>query len=863
MKLIKDTIFEYIEEHSEDYPDGIITTELANKLNIQRSNLSSSLNQLVREGKLKKVNTKPVKFFLNKENASVSAFNYLIGDKDILSNSIKLAKAAMMYPDNGLATLITGELGTGKSYYAKLMYQFGVDEGILSSDAKLVEIDGKDYSEATPTDELSSFLRSIFEQSKKDFILIENFEFLSPSHRRMVLSYTEQKTHDFYLVCTMTGSVKQFSSDFKFPIVISLPTIEERSIRERLELITHFMKDEAVRLNMPIRINADILRSLMLYPCSGNIKQLKNDIRLACATAYLNVVDTESDTLTLYMRDFSPSVRKGFIHYPDYREEIEKEINTDFNYIISPKGIEREEVCLKHPKNHSIYQLINNRMTTLKEQKIEQSVIYDTISQELGEDFQEVLTEVGKNYIEKEAVIKVAGEKLTKYVETFLLDCSHKLGKIYSAEFLSALTLHLSAAINRPHAPTGINQITLEDIKEKYNKEYVLSSNFIAELNHHFSLHLEENEAIFVTMFLIQANHKPSEKSVQILVAMHGTTASSIKMVIDSLITSKNIHSFDLVLDKPLDLVYESLKSKILNIDQGKGIILIYDMGSIKSMAETISKETGVKIKNVVVPVTLVALEAARTIEEFDNIDEAFESTVSIVESSFQLNDRLYHRLSAQKAIVTLCMTGQGAAYTMKDYIEKNLDTEDIDIIALAIADRKKLTKELNQLRQNYQLICIVGTYNPKIIGTPFISASQLYQTRIEQLPQLLNSDENVDNVAMDYSEIYRYLKEQQPSINIPLLKRVLPKVLNKIKKLDPNFSQSQEVGLFLHLSSLISHLQQGEKYPKIPNVDKIITANKHLYYQLKDICLELEEEFEIVIPEAEYANMIRVIKEF
>ena len=38
-----------------------------------------------------------------------------------------------------------------------------------------------------------------------------------------------------------------------------------------------------------------------------------------------------------------------------------------------------------------------------------------------------------------------------------------------------------------------------------------------------------------------------------------------------------------------MDDAYEDLKEQIIKIDQGKGIILIYDMGSIRTMAESIA----------------------------------------------------------------------------------------------------------------------------------------------------------------------------------------------------------------------------------------------------------------------------------
>ena len=41
----------------------------------------------------------------------------------------------------------------------------------------------------------------------------------------------------------------------------------------------------------------------------------------------------------------------------------------------------------------------------------------------------------------------------------------------------------------------------------------------------------------------------------------------------------------------------EEIKDLIMKIDKGQGVIVIYDMGSIKTMLETIEEETNIKIR--------------------------------------------------------------------------------------------------------------------------------------------------------------------------------------------------------------------------------------------------------------------------
>lgn len=92
------------------------TKELASHLNIQRSNLSAILNELVRENKLEKIAGRPVLYKIhNKLDEDDSIFNQLIGFNGSLAKSIQDIKSTLLYPGKKPVILLSGESGTGKS----------------------------------------------------------------------------------------------------------------------------------------------------------------------------------------------------------------------------------------------------------------------------------------------------------------------------------------------------------------------------------------------------------------------------------------------------------------------------------------------------------------------------------------------------------------------------------------------------------------------------------------------------------------------------------------------------------------------------------------------------------------------------
>ena len=152
-------IYEYISGKTEKFNRenleekiGFSAAEISQSLNILRNNVSMELNELLRRDKIIKIKSRPVLYvdnvclerILNKklpvgpievknlselffEKNKISKeecpFDKLIGAQTSLKNQIEQAKAAILYPPNGLHTLIVGQTGVGKTLFANMMYK--------------------------------------------------------------------------------------------------------------------------------------------------------------------------------------------------------------------------------------------------------------------------------------------------------------------------------------------------------------------------------------------------------------------------------------------------------------------------------------------------------------------------------------------------------------------------------------------------------------------------------------------------------------------------------------------------------------------------------------------------------------------
>jgi transcriptional regulatory protein LevR len=180
-------------------------------------------------------------------------------------------------------------------------------------------------------------------------------------------------------------------------------------------------------------------------------------------------------------------------------------------------------------------------------------------------------------------------------------------------------------------------------------------------------------------------------------------------------------------------------------------------------------------------------------------------------------------------------------------------------VIPLAISQRDKLLKEVIELQRTYRIHTFVGTYDPKLLGIPFISIGKIFENSREDLDRILMF-EPVKSNAIDYSEVYKYFEEQFKYVSVPKLKTILPDVLDEFGVLYP-MSEDQRVGLFMHLACLIERLLDGNAVVENSEKSKIIGVFKDEYNSTRKLLGRLEKSFNIIIDDNEIATIIMIIK--
>lgn len=658
---------------------GITSNEIANRLELDRSNVSKDLNKLVSLGKAIKVKSRPVLFFdlktlesnfsiklnhfnfetigdfykiLAKENIKKNPnFNNLIGYKGSLKDAIKKAEAAVLYPPKGLTTLITGETGVGKTLFVESMYEYATQKKILKPESPFIVFNCADYA-----DNQQLLLSHLFGHKKGSFTgavdegigLVEAADngilFLDEVHRlsskgQEMLFYlmdkgtyrklgeveSSHKVNLRIIMATTEEPSKVMLDTFlrRIPVHIHLPALRQKQWEEKLSLIQLFIDQECKKINRIIRVNKDVMKILLNHEFSGNIGQMKSDLQFVCANAFVDSISDgggevllktshlptemlndleglENREVEIYSLpeslEFSPD--KKFI-----RNQIQQFDFSDYQKI-------RDSFLLMEKPNSSL--LTNepldnalNRYTSSVERMIKEND--NTVqSMFLDEDIYKIVKNSLLGFVEIGS-IELFSKILTHHIMIVLTNSDHNHQKISELHMKQTESLEI-----------------IEMIVEKINKE----------IKHLKNVNLAYIDLKLIEYLLFNLMKEKSEPSVGLLIVMHGnSTARSMAETVNQLLSIEDVKAIDMTLESKVSEIYERTKDKVKEMDKGLGVIILADMGSIKSFEKKLSSELLTEVKVIDMVSTPIVLEAARL---------ALSRKLNLSELVSELNQILY-----------------------------------------------------------------------------------------------------------------------------------------------------------------------------------------------------------------------------
>ena len=671
----KEKVWEYLKTVLPNAPQGVTTSKVAMDLDLVRTNASKELNVLVKEGKLAKTATRPVKYFFadqaqpaialaskekkakdqapkiankDQKDHQDDIFDHLIGRTSSLKNQIEQAKAAILYPPHGLNVLITGPTGSGKTYFANAMNQFACNQGVISN-PRLTTFNCADYAHNPQLlmSHLFGYVKGAFTGANEDqegliqkadggILFLDEVHRLPPEGQEMIfylmdhgtysrLGETDKAHHaNLRLICATTEDPESsLLATFvrRIPIVVQMPSFNSRTMRERFGLLKQMLLIEANRIHKKIYFDEDVARSLIGSVTYGNVGQLKSNVQLVCAQGFLNNIQ-EQDAIYLHFDQLSPNIKEGLSRLANDREQFgDLAKMMDPQMVVAPDdsaALINDEDNYELPYN--LYEIIGDKAALLSKEGLDQEAINNFIMTDINVHLKGFYSD---KHLERDQ------DGLYEIVDQDVVDLTNRLKQILkdagyqiSTNFLYAMSLHISSFIKRVESGKPLRKVAPNMISmvQDYPQEFEYAKLVKDEIENHYHLPVPDSELYYLAVLLISLQAEKQNGKVGIVVAAHGnSTASSMVQVVDQLLNPDNLTAFDMSLDMSPQEALKGIEEKVRQVDSGNGVILLVDMGSLSTFDEKISEHTGIKVKSVDMVTTALVLETARKTSLIDS----------------------------------------------------------------------------------------------------------------------------------------------------------------------------------------------------------------------------------------------------
>lgn len=881
---------------------------ISNKLKLSRNLISQYLNELYASCKFVKINTRPVIFYdiatienqynlklTQREFKSVEElkkslivknpkdFEKLIGYNESLRTIVNQCKATISYPPDGLPLLLHGPTGTGKSFMAQLTYEYAVNNGLIEKDKKFLIVNCSEYANNPEllTANLFGHKKGAFTGADRDnpglIKLAEDgvlfmdevhclnakcqeklFLFMDKGIYHMVgdnKNWYKSKVHLIFATTENPEEVLLKTLLRRIPMIIKIPSLEDRGSDEKLQLIYNMFLKEENKIKKSIFISSLVYDVLLKTNFVGNIGALENCIQASCVNAFFKS-QQDKNKLEIHAYDLPENLLEGY-------EKANRKLNiSSANKIISIYELKsfiktKREILDLNDK------IIDN-FETLKDKKVAFDEFLENSFANLNKYYDSIV------FNEKKA--STSELYSSTIMQSIFEIVYYKYGiKFYNNDII-IISNYLEDYTKNNYEFNDWNKHNLKNVNELYeylekhmHREFCISNEILQNI--HINMDIKPDlmvSIIFILTIKMLNNQYDLNKNIGVIIAHGYSTASSMANAANKLLNQYIFDSIDMPLDVTTGTIINKLNNYLNKVEGYEQVVLLVDMGSLEEIYKGIQFNTNSNIAIMNNVNTKLALEVGEGIKNNLPLEEILETAKRNNEYKYQI---IKNRLK-EKVILCSCASGIGTAEKLRSIIEKSLP-KDTPIKVLTYNYNTLIEKRLNDdFFEKYNIICIVGTLNPYIDEIKFIPIEDLI---LDETLDYLNlyfedflSKEEINifkqNILINFS-----LSNIMNNLTILNPARLLEQVADALDKLQEllniKLNNTTCVGLYVHICCLIERLITKQTVESYADIDKFISEHLAFIKSVKNAFNRVEKYYRVNITTEEIAYMYDYIK--
>ncbi|EOL42940.1 sigma 54-interacting transcriptional regulator [Enterococcus caccae] len=912
--MLKEKLLDYLKNQTsffnpENVSDIFSASDIAVKFSIKRNTASHYLNQLADEGILVKVNTRPVYFFhkktfelqnypltnsfyqnlleIEKEkpifDKKIDFFQNVIGNRGSLAQTIEQLKMAAFYPNGGLPLLLTGESGTGKSYLVQLLYQFCLANDLLTSEAPFITVNCAQYADNPEllTSHLFGHVKGaftgadtekigVFEAAADGFLFLDEVHRLSAEGQEKLFTFLDQgiiykmgeSKHPIAVNCRLAfATTEEVSSTFlttflrRIPVQIKIPALNERTQAERKQLIIRSFFEEQQTILKSLLISPQVIKILENRSYKGNVGELKNLIKIITAKSFTSNHEKTQIPITLHSLPNYLLTENHEITFSEAESLLRIDGQSSLEYLLEESEPEQKRIIQSYEKILLTY--VNNQS------EINASV--GLISKEIDYLFDYLLFET-KREQQHEMLLFI-----TQHVRQML----EKIESAYQISFNGSLVYAISHYLFQRRYVEWLPEVEmvqlietlLLDIKAKLPNSYRYAEQILNLVKTSLDIEVSSMDRIILSVYIDNLGYTKETSYPKAVIVAHGyATASSIANVANRMLNELLFQSFDMPLDVTPKKIAEKLMQYIERNDTSNGLIILFDMGSLKEIHRYFSKETTSSIILMNNVTTSLAIAVGEGIQRQQQLGEIPTNAISSHRYQWEI---IKPETKKEKIILTTCATGIGTAVQISNLLEKSLpDTTSVKFIPC----------EFRQLRDPvafekafslYEVLGIVGTANPVVENVPFISLEDLIAgIGIENLLEWLKKELVLDSQEEFSNQLIRNFSLDRVIQSVTILdtEKIIEQIEGFMKQLEERWGQrisnDRKLALYVHVSCLVERLIRNVPIEEYSGFDTLQECHGKELRDIKEAFSVIEKVYSVNIPDSELSYVHDVLFE-
>lgn len=871
---------------------GVIANEIAEALGLQRNVVSHYLNELCKSGVAIKTNTRPVYFWdteiINnieideEKKEDKDPFNELIGFDGSLKEQVDQCKAAAIYPKHGLPITLTGESGVGKSYIASLIHKYAIYKECIDEKAPIVTFNCADYANNPEllSANLFGYKKGAFTGADKDRPgLIESanggYLFLDEVHRlgnegqeklflfldqgkfRRIGETDKWRRANVRFIFATTENLDEVLLDTfrrRIPIFVDIPSLEKRSISERLNLIYSFYLKEANKLGKDLIVNKSMVNALLSIKGKGNIGLLKNIIISSCANSYRNKLD--DDILHINTQDIANNFKNVIkVEKNVYHENLHIIRKEEKYKKVIMKNIDENPIIKESLKN--IHQIINmankgemddekfKKLTTLNMNKILNDVAFNK-------------TKIQSDIITYEFTEKIVKNALEYIRKNYGIKCNGSTTKLMSSSIMILKDMKYS-----DYMTLSEYKKCDEILKNKIPQSYIIGNKIASIIEENLDYENKNILRLYLSLYINCFCINESKRCNAIIVAHGFSTASSIASVANTVLESFVFESFDMPMDTPVSTVVKKIRGYLQNVDTKKGTIILVDMGSLKD----IYKELKSVVKGDLAIINNISTQLALDVANKIINKEEIESIVIEASKNNKTEYKYYKSENRKKAIIVSCISGIGTAEKLKEIMTKCVGDADIEVITQDYNSIKYQDNE-NKIFKQYDVKLIIATAGIDRDDVPVIEMQNLInnegEEKIEKALSGVVKEKSIGDIKNDILKLFslQNILNQLTILNPNKVIEEVEKIVYKYEyELNTKFPNDLKLVLFIHISVMMERLVLRDEIKSHPNENKFMECHSEFFKVSQEIFEDILKEYRVSLPLGEIVIIYEMIQ--